>query len=141
MSNKTPGIFVMMRRIFRFGATKSSGMSLVEVMIAMVILLFVALALMQTVTVAIDANMKNALMDEAVKVAGQSMSRMRNVSDPTTEVVNPPLAEVRLVRNASIRYLLTNTVTASGDLSIVNTTVSWTWKGQTYTHLVSTIRR
>ncbi|MEK6691226.1 MAG: type II secretion system protein [Nitrospirota bacterium] len=51
------------------GMTKSQGLTLVEVLIAMVILLLVSLALMQTALVSIDANMRNVLRDEAVSVA------------------------------------------------------------------------
>lgn len=45
------------------------GMTLVEVLIAMVVLLLVSLALMQTALVSIDANMRNVLRDESVSVA------------------------------------------------------------------------
>lgn len=55
----------------------TNGLSLVEVMIAMVILLFVSLALMQTALVSIEANMKNVLRDEAVAVAEERISRAK----------------------------------------------------------------
>lgn len=129
-----------MRRAFRF-AVKARGMSLVEVMIAMVILLFVALALMQTVTVAIDANMKNALMDEGVKVAGENMSRMRNIAVANLPSGTTPTTDTRTVRNLSLVYSISTFVNTSGNLTIINTTVSWPWKGQTYTQTMSTVRR
>jgi Tfp pilus assembly protein PilV len=53
------------------------GLSLVEVMIAMVVLLFVSLALMQTALVSIESNMKNVLRDEAVAIAEERINQAR----------------------------------------------------------------
>src|SRR3990172_4640679 len=55
------------------------GFTLVEVMIALVVLLFVSLAMMQTALVSIDSNMINVLRDEAVRIAEERMSELRNV--------------------------------------------------------------
>lgn len=55
------------------------GFSLVEVMIALVVLLFVSLALMQTALVSIEANMKNVLRDEAVGIAEGRMSETKQL--------------------------------------------------------------
>jgi type IV pilus assembly protein PilV len=54
------------------------GLTLVEVMIALVVLLLVFLALMQTALVSIDSNMINALRDEAVNIAEEKMNDERN---------------------------------------------------------------
>jgi prepilin-type N-terminal cleavage/methylation domain-containing protein len=56
------------------------GMSLVEVMVALVVLLFVSLALMQTALVSIDANMRNSIRDEAVSVAQTRLTEARNLA-------------------------------------------------------------
>ncbi|MEJ2684538.1 MAG: type II secretion system protein [Candidatus Sulfobium sp.] len=55
-------------------------MSLVEVMVALVVLLFVSLALMQTALVSIDANMRNSIRDEAVSVAQTRLTEARNLT-------------------------------------------------------------
>ncbi len=47
-------------------------------MIALVVLLVVSLALMQTALVSIDANMTNILRDEAVGIAEMRMNEARN---------------------------------------------------------------
>lgn len=66
------------------------GMTLVEVLVALVVLLFVSLALMQTALLSIDANMKDSVRDEEVKVAEMRMSDARNLAwtDLTTETGN-----------------------------------------------------
>lgn len=58
------------------------GLTLIEVMVALVVLLLVFLALMQTALVSIDSNMINVLRDEAVNIAEEQMSNQRNLSTP-----------------------------------------------------------
>jgi prepilin-type N-terminal cleavage/methylation domain-containing protein len=68
----------------------NKGMTLVEVLVALLISLLVFLALMQTALVSIDANMRNVLRDEAVKVAEMRMNMVRSslyetvLSDPNS---------------------------------------------------------
>lgn len=50
------------------------GLTLVEVLIAMVVLLLVSLAMLQTALLGIDSNMRNVLRDEAVSIAEQRMN-------------------------------------------------------------------
>jgi type II secretory pathway pseudopilin PulG len=58
----------------------SKGLTLVEVMIALVVFLFVFFALMQTALVSIDANMINSLRNEALNIAEMRMNEARNES-------------------------------------------------------------
>jgi prepilin-type N-terminal cleavage/methylation domain-containing protein len=62
------------------------GMSLVEVMIALLVMLLVFFALMQTALVGIDSNMLNSLRSEAVNVAEMRMNDARN--EPFTGIVS-----------------------------------------------------
>ncbi len=50
------------------------GVSLVEVMIALVVLLLVMTGLLQSALLSIDHNLRNVLRDEAVKIAEQRMN-------------------------------------------------------------------
>lgn len=56
------------------------GLSLVEVLISLVVLLFVSLALMQTALVSIESNMKNVLRDEAVAIAEERINQARSIA-------------------------------------------------------------
>ena len=60
------------------------GMTLVEVMVALVIFLFVFLALMQTALVSIDANMGSALREESARIAEERMNDARSKAFNTT---------------------------------------------------------
>jgi prepilin-type N-terminal cleavage/methylation domain-containing protein len=118
------------------------GLTLVEVLIAMVILLFVSLALMQTALLSIDSNMKNILRDEAVSIADQKMDEARNEPFSSLATISnvPVTRDIRKIQNFSysVRRSVTNVNT---DNKQVDITVGWTWKGQPYSHTISTIVR
>ena len=60
-------------------ALNKKGMTLVEVMIAMLLSLVIFLALMQTSLISIDQNMRSSLRDEAVRIAEMRMDQTRNI--------------------------------------------------------------
>ena len=76
-----------MQRIVKLNKT---GISLVEVLIALVVLLLVSLAMMQTALVSIESNMINVLREEAVAIAEMRMNDTKNLrfTDSVDEVVN-----------------------------------------------------
>lgn len=63
----------------------SKGFTLVEAMIAMVILVIVFMGLIQAALLTIDYNMRNELRDEGSRVASEAMARIRTV--PFTDAV------------------------------------------------------
>jgi prepilin-type N-terminal cleavage/methylation domain-containing protein len=120
------------------------GFNLVEVMIALVVVLLVSLAMMQTALVSIDSNMINVLRDEAVSLAEERISIDRNLALSTTDfdlnLSQEPVAVPvdRNVRNATVQYSARRTVNnyplANPTTKEVIETVTWTWKGQNYTY-------
>ncbi len=58
----------------------SRGVTLVEVMISLVILLIVFMGLIQASLLSINHNLRNEIRDEAVRVAAEYMSRTRSDS-------------------------------------------------------------
>lgn len=146
------------------------GLTLVEVMIALVILLLVSLALMQTALVSIDSNMRNVLRDEAVRIAEERMEQARNLkfTQTATDLISDAdslagadcpsgfsatgvLVE-RDVRSVDDFNFCTNMTVQEigGDASLatpdsdnrrVNITVGWRWQGADYRHAISTVIR
>ncbi|MFH0933206.1 MAG: prepilin-type N-terminal cleavage/methylation domain-containing protein [Nitrospirota bacterium] len=118
------------------------GLTLVEVMIALVVLLLVSLALMQTALVSIDANMRNVLRDEAVGIAEMRMNEARNT--PFDSLVSDG-ADIPITRNirsiTNFPYTTRMTVTNLNTVNRVDITVGWTWKGENYIHSITTIVR
>jgi len=118
------------------------GLTLIEVMISLVVLLLVFLALMQTALVSIDSNMINVLRDEAVNIAEERMNNARNV--PFDTLASLPAAPVsRNMRNIlNFQYSVVRTVSAlNTDSKQVVIAVNWNWKARPYTHTISSILR
>ncbi len=140
------------------------GLTLVEVMIALVLLLFVSLAMMQTALVSIDSNMINVLRDEAVSIAEMRMNEARNipfdtlatdVSDgnvqtfpacaaATAPAAGPyPVLIERNVRNIpGFDFGSSRTVVLVGtEDRLITILVRWAYRNECYTHSISTIVR
>jgi prepilin-type N-terminal cleavage/methylation domain-containing protein len=137
---------VLLLRVEVTALLNKKGLTLVEVMIALVVLLIVSLALMQTALVSIDANMANILRDEAVSIAEMRMNEARNT--PFNSLVGTLNTTVlRNFRNvANFQYNVTRTVTdLNTDNKQVNITVTWEWKentvanGHPLTHNITSI--
>lgn len=144
----------------RYHASRSeNGVTLVEMMIALVVLLLVTLAMMQTALVSIDANMTNVLRDEAVGIAEMRMNEARNLAyTSTTDNLSSdagtlsgcptgfPSTGVSVTRNlrniTDFNFCTNRTVTTlSTETKEIDITVGWIWKGNPYTHTISTILR
>ncbi len=150
----------------RVAPLNKKGLTLVEVLISMTVLLLVSLALMQTALVSIDSNMGNLLRDEAVSIAEMRMKEARNlqftktvdnlVSDNTdTDLsgANCPANFVstfgtsgRLIRRdfkniTNFDFCTNMTVTSlNTDNKQIDITVAWVWKGESYNQTTTTIR-
>lgn len=128
-----------------------TGMTLVEVMVAMVISLIIFLALMQTSLISIDHNMRNTLRDEAGRIAEERMSRLKNLpfdnadlndtnATVGTGTTTPESGIPRTIRNFSLTFTPTRIVDeVNTNTKEVTVRVSWTWKGQTYTQSITTV--
>jgi prepilin-type N-terminal cleavage/methylation domain-containing protein len=125
------------------------GLTLIEVMIALVVTLVVFLALMQTALVGIDSNTKNLLRDEAVRIADQRMSEIRNrpfsdldlngAADPNSLTITQTInRNFRNISNVAFDTVATID-TLNPENKQINITVSWTWKGETYNHSITTV--
>ena len=153
----------MVQRIVFLNKT---GFTLIEVMIALVIALLVFLALMQTALVGIDSNMRNVLRDEAVRIAEMRMNEVKNipfvslVSDtgslsgydcPTgfSSTGTPVERNLKSISGFDFCTNMTcqelggdgNCTTDDADNKQVNITIGWKWKGENYTHRITTIRK
>jgi prepilin-type N-terminal cleavage/methylation domain-containing protein len=136
------------------------GVSLVEVMIALVVLLLVFMGLLQAALLGIDSNMRNIIRDEAVTVAAMRMEEARSM--PFDTVVNDatpgdnlalaacpagdnpyPVEVDRNFRNIQNFPFGTNrTVTdLNADTKQIEILVRWEHKNECYTHSATTLRR
>ncbi|MDA8170025.1 MAG: prepilin-type N-terminal cleavage/methylation domain-containing protein [Nitrospiraceae bacterium] len=119
------------------------GVSLVEVLIAMALFLFVFMALLQTSLLSLDTNVSNMLRNEAIKIGAMDMNDARNTLFNNVASGGPVVVD-RSFRNMTVPFSVNTTVVnldAAPDNKQVTITVFWTWKGRNYSHAVSTIIR
>lgn len=120
------------------------GMTLIEIMFALVILLISSLALMQTATLGISMNVQNALRDEAVNVAEMNMNDLR--SKPFDEIASAATTTAtRSFRGFTIDYKITPTVTpiiaSSQQSKQITVKVEWSYRNKDYKHEITTLLR
>jgi type II secretory pathway pseudopilin PulG len=116
-------------------------MTLIEVMISLLILMVVALAVMQTALVGMNANLQNSLRDEAVNVADLRMNELR---DTAFDSINPGVTAIQRTFRGGVIVNYTSTIAVTPintDTKQITEAVSWLYSGQTYTHSVTTIMR
>jgi prepilin-type N-terminal cleavage/methylation domain-containing protein len=147
-----------------------TGFSLVEVMIALVVLLLVFMGLMQAALLGIDSNLRNIFRDEALRIAAERMEEAKslpfnNVVDDTADAVadtpvalaactNPPVSDPAAYPVAVRRtfrsivdfpYGTRRTVLDYGAAPVetkrITITVRWVYRGECYTHRIISLRR
>lgn len=115
------------------------GFSLIEVLAAMLILLFGLLGSMVGVMAAVDQNLRNLLREEAVKIAQEQMEINRNISYAAVADGNATVS--RSVRKTQRDYAVTRQVNTVGTLKRVTVTVSWTHKDRASSYTLESILR
>lgn len=139
----------------RIALQNKNGMTLIEVLIALLLLMVVALAVMQTALVGMNANLQNSLRDVAVNIADLRMDELRSMATGTFfDGGTPAIGDLTVVAGYTEPVIsrnfraYTENYTPSRTVSSINTdtkqvtiTVTWSFRGQNYTHIATTIMR
>lgn len=143
---------------------EENGVTLVEVLIALVILLLVFTGLIQASLLAIGTNVRNQARDEAVLVAAEYMTQTRALPFMHADLVAPapnpggcaaanwpdyvpgagPTVETRNFMNTSVNFNVTRCVSdLDSENKQVGIRVNWTdaRSGETLTHTILTNMR
>jgi prepilin-type N-terminal cleavage/methylation domain-containing protein len=157
----------------RIRIMNDKGVSLVEVMIALVVLLLVFMGLLQAALLGIDHNMRNILRDEGVAMATSRMEQERsmlfdNLASDTAVIPSGTDCPATFTKGTPVPINIRSMNVASGtardfcirvncvemetsadgdcttddaDTKQITVSVGWRWKGEDYTHTVSSLRR
>jgi type IV pilus assembly protein PilV len=118
------------------------GFTLIEVMVAIVIMMVGMLGLLQSINIAMEYNLKNHLRDEAVYVGEKYMNIQRGKAFDTLSSTYGTRYEPSKVRGTGKLYSIdmstqpfsADTVTPVKQLTIV---VKWTYRGVEYQNRVT----
>lgn len=132
-----------------FASQDNKGFTIVETLVALMIVMVMLLGLIQAALLSIDNNLRNVLSDEAVRIAEQEMSGVKN-----TPFDNLIVGTSNKTLNVSLRNIVnfpytvtTNISSPSADSRRIDISVTWQWKektqanGNPYVYSVSTIVR
>jgi type IV pilus assembly protein PilV len=122
----------------------NKGVTLIEMMISLVITLIASLALMQTTLIGMNANLQNEIRDQAVYIAEKRMNELRGSAFSDLTATAPEgvdeTAIAKQVRRGTVTYTPRLTIT---DVNVttkqINVLISWSHKGQTYSHGIVSI--
>jgi type IV pilus assembly protein PilV len=116
--------------------SKVTGFTLIEVMVAMLIMSVGIMALMQTLVYAITFSHSNKLRNEAILIAGSAMEarRIRPFSNITTPRVPFALGYVNYSVVSTVTKFASYTTSAN-----IQVTVSWRDKAVRKSHSLSTV--
>jgi type IV pilus assembly protein PilV len=118
---------------------KNRGFTLIEVLVAICILIIGMLGVLSALVMTMEQNLDNLSMDEAVRIAEETMNGLRNSSFAT--LTNGNSAVTRNFRNFSRTFNVVWTVTNLSAYSrTIEVVVSWTHKGILHQHSVTSIR-
>lgn len=120
----------------------SEGFSLIEVLIAMLLVTLVMLALLEAVTLYIQSNMTNILRDEAVRLTQDTLYEARSKAFASTPAGSTTTSVTRLLRSGSWTYTVNLTITnvppgaddLTADHKAIAVTTTWTFLSKTYSH-------
>lgn len=121
-----------------------SGFTLVELIVAMSIILISLLALLHSVNIAMEYNLKNQMRGEAVRVAEEAMSNMRSRAFDTVSAATMIIPS--RLRNLNRSYTVKRSIVAipNPTSTVVSrqyqVDVKWLYKNVSTTHSIVSVR-
>jgi type IV pilus assembly protein PilV len=121
--------------------SNNQGFSLIEVMVAIVILMVGLLGLLQTANLAMEQNVKNMFRSEAVRIADSRMSGLKSLPYDNMTANNIWLVPSRLRGFTKNYTMITQTSLIPGSVSKeLVVSVRWEYKGYSTSQELRSIR-
>lgn len=116
----------------------SLGFTLVEVMMAMLIMTVGLLGLLQSVNVAFEHNTRNRLREEALVVGEEQMHNLRQMT--TDAIFNPETTAVREVAGIRKNFQVTRENRPMSSTRRLRVRVAWSFRNLSTTHEIYTLK-
>ena len=114
--------------------------TLVEVLVAMIILMVGLLGMLQVINLAITTNLQNDVRDRAAAIAEDRMAREKSLPfDNITATGEKSISVPSNIRSGNTTYNVTLRVDNIGNSKKVDIGVRWKYKGNDYEHVVSSL--
>jgi len=117
----------------------SHGFTLIEFLVAIIILMVGLLGLLQAVNMGLVHNLNSQLRNEAVVVADAYMARELNKSFDLVSTSSGNFSEQRQILNGFKNYSVQRTGSTLSNSKQVSFTVRWRYKGTRYSHETNTV--
>lgn len=119
---------------------RSQGYSLIEVLIALLLMVLVLLALMESVVLYTQTNMRNMLRDEGVRVTQDVLYEMRNRGFASVPLGTTTQTQTRRLRSGVWTFNVSVTVNQiDAQMLSARATTTWDFLNSTFTHQASTL--
>lgn len=117
------------------------GFTLVEIMVAMVIMMVGLLGMLHSLNIAMEHNLRNHLRDEAVSVADEQLNELKiKPYDNLSAAYAVKLVPSR-IRGVGKNYsVVTTTEPVGANARAVAVRVAWSYKNMSTTHELRTVR-
>lgn len=117
---------------------KNRGFTLIEVMVAIVIMMIGLLGLLQSINIATEYNLKNHLRDEGVYVGEKYLNELKGRGFDNISATYSLLSTASKIRGTGKKlYVERSSTSLASDTKQLNIVVKWTFKGVTYENRVS----
>jgi type IV pilus assembly protein PilV len=114
-----------------------SGFTLIEVMMAMLVLTVGLLGLLQSVSIAYEHNLRNRLREEAVGLAEEQLHAMLRHG-----TLKPVTTASRLIGGVNKQFVVARrSEAAGGETDKLTVAVSWGFKNISTTHEIYTLKK
>jgi len=116
------------------------GFTLIEFLVAIVILTVGLLGLLQSVNYAISTNMQTQLRDEGVRLADERMATEKSkVFDAISTNQRAEKVEVNVMNTFKNYSVVKNTSSVTSNTKNVQIDIIWKYKNQRYNHVISSL--
>jgi len=129
-----------MKAAGRTSRLASSGFTLVEVLMAMLIMMVGLLGLLQSVNVAYEHNVRNRLREEALLVGEEQMNIFRSLTTNSSLAYSNSLIAVRTVAGINKNFSITRENQPMSSTRRLKVTVGWSFRKVSTSHAIYTLK-